>query len=114
MLVRGDLIAAADVLGRLRLIRYSARKTVAVVNAHPRAITALALHPREFLFATASEDAVIKLWAMPEAAAGGSRVEHRGSLELTDHPITGLAFANDGSLAAASFDVVHLRVLRAS
>ncbi|KAA0146646.1 hypothetical protein FNF27_02682 [Cafeteria roenbergensis] len=114
VLVRGDLIAAADVLGRLRLIRYSSQKTVAVVNAHPRAITALALHPREFLFATASEDAVIKLWAMPEAAAGGSRVEHRGSLELTDHPITGLAFANDGSLAAASFDVVHLRVLRAS
>lgn len=114
VLVRGDLIAAADVVGRLRLFRYSTRSAVAEVDAHPRAITCMALHPREFLFATGSEDAKVQLWAMPEAAAGGTRVEHRGALPLTDHAVTGLAFSSDGCLAVASYDVVHLRVFRAT
>jgi WD40 repeat protein len=114
VLVRGDLVAAADVLGKLHLFRYAAKVPLASLDCHPRAISALALHPRDFLFATASEDSVINLWAMPEAAAGGSRLEHRAALKLSDHTITGLAFTNDGALAVASYDIVYLRVLRKS
>jgi WD40 repeat protein len=112
VLVRGDIAIAGDVSGKVHLFRFGAKLPMAVIDAHSRAVTSVALHAREFLFATGSEDSHVNLWAMPEAAAGGTRIEHRGALKLVDHPVTGLAFTTDGCLVAASYDIVHLRVFK--
>ena len=58
-----------------------------------------AVHPARDMFATASEDATIGVWRLPEGGAGsGARLKHVAQLPVPDCTLTGIAFCGGAPL----------------
>jgi len=115
--LQGTTLLAADVAGTVRVACASRGKLLAKADAHCRCITAVAAHSSEPVFATTSEDSLLLVWRVDEAADGSVRLSVSFRCEVTDHPLTGVQFHKDAAgavhLVVNAFDVFSLRVFRA-
>jgi len=87
----GELIAAGDDGGVLRLMAQEDGRTVAALGAHTAAISAVDFNPESAMLLSAGLDGCIKLWS--PAAAAPVR------LTASKRAIQGIAISGDGKMA---------------
>ena len=92
----------------MRIYDLRDRALACVIGAHARWINALELHPTKDLFATASEDAHVSVWKIPDEQA--RPLKHVATLPLPDHVLTGVAFCGGGGRDARGGDGVRRRL----
>merc|ERR1712087_318826 len=104
--IRQTLLLCAFSSGHVRMYDLEAKVLTAVMTAHSRWINALEVHPSKDTFATASEDAYIGVWRLPEQ--GGHTIKHVTHYHAPDCTLTGVTFcggASRDSVGATSYDV---------
>ena len=107
--MRRHWLLAAHATGHVRIYDLRDRALACVIGAHARWINALELHPTKDLFATASEDAHVSVWKIPDEQA--RPLKHVATLPLPDHVLTGVAFCGGGGrelVAATAYDVDYI------
>jgi hypothetical protein len=67
--MRRGVLLTAHASGQVRLYDLANKCIMAQIAAHARWINALEVHPARDMFATASEDATISVWRLPEGGA---------------------------------------------
>jgi WD40 repeat protein len=106
----GFAIAGYDA-GKVRIVSVAAGGVIAEICAHARCVTALDLSPREDLFCSAGEDAILNVYRLRDSA--DEPVEVVMSAPVPDRLLHGAAFFSNGSLAAAPYDYEALTVFDA-
>jgi WD40 repeat protein len=110
VVVRADRVVAAFVSGVVRVYDIARARVQIEIDAHCRALNAIALHPQYDVFASAGEDGFINVWQLPDKRILEVRLV--ASLRVPDAQFCGVAFLLDGSnrLAALAYDCPKLYV----
>mmetsp|Transcript_28687 Transcript_28687/g.39631 ORF Transcript_28687/g.39631 Transcript_28687/m.39631 type:complete len:338 (-) Transcript_28687:136-1149(-) len=79
------------------------------VNAHPRFMAALSVHPTRDLIATCAEDSTLQVFTLPQV---GEKIKNLLTLTWADSMLTGVVFCGPGSnnVAAVAYDTEQMRV----
>ena len=91
--LEGDLLAAGNHDGTVRLWDVSTRTLVALLTGHSGNVRSVVFSPVGGLLATASTDGAVRLWDLPSG-------RQRGELQPGLGPLYTLAFSPDGNLLA--------------
>lgn len=111
--MRGPHLYSAYNTGHVRIWDLVTCSLTVSITAHPRFINALEVHPDGCLFATASEDTTISLWAFNESP--DVRVSFVRSIPVQDNLLTGVAFCggfDKSHVTCAAYDVAALQAWR--
>eukprot|EP00316_Scyphosphaera_apsteinii_P024686 CAMPEP_0119309530 /NCGR_PEP_ID=MMETSP1333-20130426/15819_1 /TAXON_ID=418940 /ORGANISM="Scyphosphaera apsteinii, Strain RCC1455" /LENGTH=330 /DNA_ID=CAMNT_0007313523 /DNA_START=56 /DNA_END=1048 /DNA_ORIENTATION=+ len=107
--IRQSLLLCAFSTGQVRMYDLEAKVLTAVMTAHARWINALEVHPSKDTFATASEDAYVGVWRLPEQ--GGHTIKLVTHYQAQDCTLTGVTFcggASRDSVGATAYDVDYV------
>jgi len=101
---RGQIVIGGFASGHIRIFSRMSESIVAEITAHARCITGLALHPTKNIYASAGEDAVVNVFAIPqfESKTDGD-IELLFSKCVKDALFTGIAFDSQ-SIVASIYD----------
>ena len=109
--MRGVRLYCAYSTGHVRIFDLVSCSMSVQISAHARWINSLEVHPNGSLFATASEDTTIGLWALTETGAA-PKVTSAGHITAPDALLTGVAFCggfDKTHVAASAYDQAALQ-----
>lgn len=109
----GEILAAGYANGLIRLFRPRQGELAIEIAAHSRCITAMDIHPSKPWIVSVAEDTFMNVWSLPnDDCKDHDEVTLLNSSCATDHLLTGVQFAQDGSnrIIASSYDVDALLV----
>lgn len=102
-----DTVVACFADGMIRTFSLAARTLTVQIAAHTRAISGLAVVPRDKLFATVSYDCRICVWAL-----GADKVVLANAIDVPNSLLQGASPCADGEVAVVAYDSHRLRMFR--
>jgi len=99
----GKLLAVGDFEGRITIWDVHRRRELGVLAGHARGVTSVAFSPDGGLLASGGEDGTTRVWNVARKTMVGGPLALPGK-ENPENPVSGVTFATEELVAAATFD----------